>query len=86
LIVNSPLRHAKEGLSKPPKCRRLPFQTIDLSLDGCGSKWRQVVDKLRVGHHKLAAFMDQAEDDVLAFMDFPPAHRVKPMINRRHFC
>jgi putative transposase len=41
------------------------------------SQWRHVVDKLRVGHHKLAAFMDQAEEDVLAFMDFPPTHRTK---------
>jgi putative transposase len=41
------------------------------------TQWRHVVDKLRVGHHKLAAFMDQAEEDVLAFMDFPPAHRTK---------
>jgi transposase-like protein len=47
------------------------------SKSGAKSQWRQVVDKLRVGHHKLAAFMDQAEEDVLAFMDFPPAHRVK---------
>jgi putative transposase len=41
------------------------------------SQWRHVVDKLRVGHHKLAAFMDQAEEDVLAFMDFPATHRTK---------
>jgi putative transposase len=41
------------------------------------TQWRHVVDKLRVGHHKLAAFMDQAEEDVLAFMDFPAAHRAK---------
>jgi putative transposase len=41
------------------------------------TQWRHVVDKLRVGHHKLAAFMDQAEEDVLAFMDVPPAHRTK---------
>jgi transposase-like protein len=47
------------------------------SKSGAKSQWRQVVDKLRVGHHKLSAFMDQAEEDVLAFMDFPPAHRVK---------
>jgi transposase-like protein len=44
---------------------------------GAKSQWRHVVDKLRVGHHKLAAFMDQAEVDVLAFMDFPAAHRAK---------
>ena len=42
------------------------------------TQWRNVVDKLRVGHHKLAAFMDEAEDDVLAYMDFPAAHWVKP--------
>jgi len=41
------------------------------------TQWRNVVDKLRVGHHKLAAFMDQAEEDVLAFMDFPATHRAK---------
>ena len=41
------------------------------------TQWRHVVDKLRVGHHKLAAFMDQAEEDVLAFMDFPATHRAK---------
>jgi putative transposase len=41
------------------------------------TQWRHVVDKLRVGHHKLAAFMDQAEEDVLPFMDFPAAHRAK---------
>ena len=41
------------------------------------SQWRHVVDKLRVGHHKLAAFMGQAEEDVLAFMDFPATHRTK---------
>ena len=41
------------------------------------SQWRHVVDKLRVGHHRLAAFMDLAEEDVLAFMDFPATHRAK---------
>jgi putative transposase len=41
------------------------------------AQWRQVVDKLRVGHQKLAAFMDEAEEDVLAFMDFPTTHRTK---------
>ena len=41
------------------------------------TQWRHVVDKLRVGHHKLAAFMNEAEEDVLAYMDFPAAHWVK---------
>ena len=36
-----------------------------------------IVNGLRVGHHKLATFMDQAEEDVLVFMDFSNVHRTK---------
>jgi putative transposase len=41
------------------------------------SQWRQVADQLRPRVPKLAAMMDEAEADVLAFMSFPPAHRPK---------
>ena len=41
------------------------------------AQWRQVADQLRPRVPKLAAFMDQAEEDVLAFMTFPKDHRVK---------
>src|SRR6267378_5338280 len=34
-------------------------------------QWRQVADQLRPKVAKLAALMDQAEADVLAFMSFP---------------
>jgi putative transposase len=40
-------------------------------------QWRRVADQLRVNVPKLAALMDQAEDDVLAYMGFPAAHRAK---------
>jgi transposase-like protein len=40
-------------------------------------QWRRVADQLRVSVPKLAALMDQAEDDVLAYMGFPAAHRAK---------
>jgi len=40
-------------------------------------QWRQVADQLRPKVPKLAAFMDQAETDVLAFMSFPKDHRPK---------
>jgi putative transposase len=40
-------------------------------------QWRQVVDQLRPKVPKLAAFMDDAEADVLAFMTFPKDHRAK---------
>jgi transposase-like protein len=41
------------------------------------AQWRLVADQLRPKLPKLAAFMDAAEADVLAYMDFPAAHRTK---------
>jgi transposase-like protein len=40
-------------------------------------QWRKVADQLRPKLPKLAAFMDEAEPDVLAYMTFPSAHRAK---------
>ena len=40
-------------------------------------QWRQVADQLRPKVPKLAALMDDAETDVLAFMSFPKDHRPK---------
>jgi putative transposase len=40
-------------------------------------QWRQVADQLRPKVPKLAALMDDAEADVLAFMSFPKDHRPK---------
>uniref|UniRef100_E6Q0T8 Transposase of ISCARN61, IS256 family n=1 Tax=mine drainage metagenome TaxID=410659 RepID=E6Q0T8_9ZZZZ len=39
------------------------------------AQWRVVADQLREKFQKLAAMLDEAEHDVLAFMDFPKAHR-----------
>lgn len=41
------------------------------------AQWRKVADQLRSKLPKLAAAMDEAETDVLAYMDFPAAHRTK---------
>jgi transposase-like protein len=41
------------------------------------AQWRKVSDQLRGKLPKLADLMDQAEEDVLAYMTFPAAHRVK---------
>jgi len=41
------------------------------------SQWRRVADQLRPKLPKLAAFLDEAETDVLAYMTFPAAHRAK---------
>jgi putative transposase len=38
-------------------------------------QWRVVADHFRPKVPKLAALLDEAENDVLAFMDFPRAHR-----------
>ncbi len=40
-------------------------------------QWRRVADQLRPTVPKLADLMDTAEDDVLAYMTFPAAHRTK---------
>jgi putative transposase len=38
-------------------------------------QWRTVADQLREKFPKLSAMLDDAEEDVLAFMAFPKAHR-----------
>ena len=40
-------------------------------------QWRDVADQARPRVPKLAAFMDEAEADVLAYMGFPAQHRAK---------
>ena len=40
-------------------------------------QWRKVADQLRSTLPRLAAFMDEAEADVLAYMAFPAQHRPK---------
>lgn len=41
------------------------------------AQWRVVVEQLRGKFPKLAAMMDDAEYEVLTFMDFPKEHRAK---------
>ena len=41
------------------------------------AQWRQVTDQLRSKVPKLATLLDEAEDDVLAYMTFPREHRAK---------
>jgi transposase-like protein len=45
--------------------------------EGAKRQWRTVADQLRPKVPKLAALMDSAEEDVLAYMAFPAAHRPK---------
>jgi putative transposase len=41
------------------------------------AQWRTVADQLRPKVPKLATLMDSAEEDALAYMHFPAAHRTK---------
>jgi putative transposase len=45
--------------------------------EAASAQWRRVSDQLRPKVPKLAALMDEAEPDVLAYMSFPPQHRTK---------
>jgi putative transposase len=45
--------------------------------DSAKQQWRRVADQLRPKVPKLAALMDEAEPDVLAYMTFPLQHRAK---------
>jgi transposase-like protein len=45
--------------------------------DAARAQWRQVADQVRPKLPKLATLLDDAEDDVLAYMSFPKEHRAK---------
>jgi transposase-like protein len=45
--------------------------------DAARAQWRQVADQVRPKLPKLAALLDEAEADVLAYMSFPKEHRAK---------
>jgi transposase-like protein len=45
--------------------------------EGARAQWRRIADQLRPKLPKLAAFLDEAETDVLAYMTFPGQHRAK---------
>jgi transposase-like protein len=47
------------------------------SAEAAKQQWRLVADQIRPKVPKLAALMDEAEPDVLAYMTFPAQHRAK---------
>ncbi len=53
------------------------FMATAFAQDSAGAaktQWRKIADQLRSKLPKLAAFMDEAETDVLAYMSFPADH------------
>src|SRR5207244_5147690 len=74
--MRTPLRHS--GKSR----RRVVSAFLATALaqddaEAARAQWRKVADQLRPKLPKLAAFLDEAETDVLAYMTFPPQHRTK---------
>ena len=47
------------------------------------AQWRRVADQMRSKLPKLATLMDGAEEDVLAYMTLPAAHRAKRFRKRQ---
>ena len=45
--------------------------------EAASTQWRAVADQIRPKVPKLAAILDDAETDVLAYMTFPKEHRTK---------
>jgi len=45
--------------------------------DAATAQWNAVTDQLRAKFPKLAEYLEDARDDVLAFMTFPKAHRTQ---------
>ena len=45
--------------------------------DAARKQWREVADQARPRVPKLAALMDEAEAEMLAYMQFPAQHRAK---------
>jgi putative transposase len=50
---------------------------VQESAEAASAQWRTVADQLRAKFPKLAAMMDDAEQEVLTFMGFPKAHRTQ---------
>ena len=48
-----------------------------VTAEAASAQWRAVTDQIRPKVPKLAAIMDEAEHDVLAYMTFPKEHRAK---------
>ena len=65
---------ARAAASSPPSS---PPPSPRTSAEAAKQQWRLVADQIRLKVAKLAALMDEAEPDVLAYMTFPAQHRAK---------
>jgi transposase-like protein len=75
-FMRNALAHAGRGLRRVVSAWIATAFAQD-DAEAARTQWRQVADQLRPRLPKLAAVMDEAEADVLAFMGFPRDHRAK---------
>lgn len=73
-FLRNVLTHANKGQ------RQLVFAMINMifaqdTAEAAHAQWRVVTDQLREKFPKLAALLEAAEHEVLAYMDFPKEHR-----------
>lgn len=75
-FMRNALVHASKGQrSMVAAMIRTAFAQADAT--AAHAQWRTVADSLRARFPKLSVLMDEAEHDVLAFMDFPAEHQLK---------
>ncbi len=69
-IMRNALAHAGKSSRRVVSA----FMATAFAQASAKAQWRRVADQLRPKLPKLAGFMDEAEDDVLAYMSFPAEH------------
>jgi putative transposase len=75
-FIRNALAHAGKG-QRQVVLAMINTVFVQESQEAASQQWRSVADQLRAKFPKLSALMDDAENDVLAFMSFPKAHRAQ---------
>lgn len=75
-FIRNALAHAGKG-QRQAVLAMINTIFVQESAEAASAQWRIVADQLRPKFPKLAAMMDDAEQEVLTFMSFPKAHRTQ---------
>jgi putative transposase len=75
-FIRNALAHAGKG-QRQAVLAMINTIFVQESAEAASAQWRTVADQLRPKFPKLAAMMDDAEQEVLTFMSFPKAHRTQ---------
>lgn len=72
-LMRNALAHAGKS-GRRVVCAFIAAAFDQVDADAARAEWRRIADQLRPKLPKLAAFLDEAETDVLAYMSIPAAH------------